>query len=244
MLARWGHRGTGPGEFRMDSGSIAVAADGRVFVADTGNFRVQVFSATGRHLASLGSFGRGAGQFVWPSTVVAGAGGSVYVADDNAATVTKLSASGRQEWRVGDTATRDPDLVGHEHLGGLDAYGRLVMANDDAGRVVYLTAAGHKVAAFGSGASGGNESGSHPTGGDFPGGACGATTDSRGDVYVNSCEESTSAHHDTEIYDARHRLIAAWKRGPLTSSPYFLPDGRAVSLDSQGDVLVLDVHLP
>ena len=45
FMGSWGERGTGPGQFQ-EVGGIAVAPDGRIYVADTGNDRVQVFSST------------------------------------------------------------------------------------------------------------------------------------------------------------------------------------------------------
>lgn len=45
----WGKPGTGPGEFDLPH-AIAVDARGRVYVADRGNARVQVFSSSGRFI--------------------------------------------------------------------------------------------------------------------------------------------------------------------------------------------------
>jgi sugar lactone lactonase YvrE len=46
----WGVPGSGPGEFFLPHG-IAVAADGRVFVCDRENDRIQIFSPDGEYLA-------------------------------------------------------------------------------------------------------------------------------------------------------------------------------------------------
>jgi len=45
----WGVPGTGPGQFYLPHG-IAVAADGRVFVCDRENDRIQIFSPDGEYL--------------------------------------------------------------------------------------------------------------------------------------------------------------------------------------------------
>jgi DNA-binding beta-propeller fold protein YncE len=46
----WGVSGKGPGQFHLPHG-IAVAADGRVFVCDRENDRIQIFSPDGEYLA-------------------------------------------------------------------------------------------------------------------------------------------------------------------------------------------------
>ena len=48
-LSEWGSRGTGPGEFGLPHG-IAVDEDGRVYVVDRDNRRVQVFDGDGMFL--------------------------------------------------------------------------------------------------------------------------------------------------------------------------------------------------
>ncbi|HET8568765.1 MAG TPA: peptidyl-alpha-hydroxyglycine alpha-amidating lyase family protein [Candidatus Limnocylindria bacterium] len=49
LLRSWGAPGTGPGEFMLPHG-IAVHPDGRVFVADRENDRIQIFGPAGEYL--------------------------------------------------------------------------------------------------------------------------------------------------------------------------------------------------
>jgi DNA-binding beta-propeller fold protein YncE len=49
LIQSWGEPGTGPGGFNLPHG-IGVAADGRVFVADRENDRIQIFSSQGQFL--------------------------------------------------------------------------------------------------------------------------------------------------------------------------------------------------
>jgi peptidylamidoglycolate lyase len=74
-LFSWGRRGSGPGEFNVPHG-IARDAMGRVYVADRGNARMQVFDSAGRFLAEWKGpeLGR-------PWAVRVGAAGDLYVAD-------------------------------------------------------------------------------------------------------------------------------------------------------------------
>lgn len=50
LLFSWGQPGTGPGQFNLPHG-IAVGRDGRVYVADRENSRVQVFTPEGEYLS-------------------------------------------------------------------------------------------------------------------------------------------------------------------------------------------------
>ncbi len=60
-----GIAGTGPGELNAPR-NVAVAGDGRIYVLDSGNHRVQVFDADGQYLNSWGSQGGEPGQFNEP----------------------------------------------------------------------------------------------------------------------------------------------------------------------------------
>jgi hypothetical protein len=245
VVRQWGGLGTAPGKFRLYSGAVAIGPEGRVYVADTGNFRIQVFTATGQFVTQFGGYGQGPAEFVWPSDIVVADDGTMYVADDRAATVTALSSTGEQLWRRGTRTETDPELVGHEHLGGIDAGGLLVTANDDAGDVLFLGPDGDVVDAFNTDAAGADVDSSGIPGGHFPRGACGATLDPRGDVFVASCEESYDPRHDTAVYDPQHRLIAGWMRGVLADSPVFGADSHAWAVQAgRPTLLELAVELP
>lgn len=75
-----GKRGDGPGEFNLPR-DMAIGKDGRLYVVDGGNFRVQVFNADGSYHSSFGSVGRQLGNFARPKEVATDADGNIYVAD-------------------------------------------------------------------------------------------------------------------------------------------------------------------
>ena len=75
-----GHRGTGEGEFNLPK-DVAIGPDGRVYVVDSSNFRVQVFEADGTYVHTFGSIGVRPGQFSRPKGVATDPDGNVYVTD-------------------------------------------------------------------------------------------------------------------------------------------------------------------
>jgi hypothetical protein len=79
-LMQWGSYGTADGAFNAPTG-ITVDANGLIYVADTGNRRVQKFSPAGTLLAKWGTSGTGDGQFSTPTGVATDSWGNVWVAD-------------------------------------------------------------------------------------------------------------------------------------------------------------------
>src|SRR5215471_15138259 len=242
VLRRWGKRGSGHGEFDFISAEptvptdvhaqIAVGPDGKVYVSDSGNARVQVFTPQGRFVRQFGSFGSGKGQFLRPYDLVVDSAGNVYVEDDQAQTMSKFSPAGKVIWTIGG-ASGDPDLVGLQKFSAFDAHGRLVIVNDALNRVLYIDASGHKVDAF-----------SPSTAGSPTGNVCSATVDAAGDTYVSGCGPQPSG--PTRAYDRAHRLIAEWPATTysLLSSPAFGPNGEVFALATDGTILKLHITLP
>ena len=81
-IASWGEKGTGPVQFRNPQG-IDVDPSGFLYVADTGNQRIQKIDQRGRFVSEIGGFGWQAEQFDNPVSCWAGNGLDVFVADYN-----------------------------------------------------------------------------------------------------------------------------------------------------------------
>ena len=159
VLRRWGKPGTGPGQFRFIPGDPAVPTDvfgkiavgpgALVYVADSGNARVQVFTPQGRFIRQIGSYGSRTGQFLFSGDIAVDNAGNVYVADAQSDTLAKFSPAGQVAWTIGGNAAADQDLTGCcFNFTGFDAHGRLVIVNDSQNRVLYVDQGGHKVDAF------------------------------------------------------------------------------------------------
>jgi tripartite motif-containing protein 71 len=227
VLRRWGRPGSGPGEFSFvafDSSDpkdiharIAVGANGLVYVSDSGNRRVEVFTPTGTFVRQIGFPGRSEGHLIAPFDVAVDEAGDVFVADDELLSVTKFSPDGRFLWRIGGGISADPDLQGHEHLSAVDAHGRLVMANDDTGAVLYVDASGHVVDRF------------HQVG-------CDVSVDALGNTYVNDCDGRI------HVFDRDHRPVGVWDSG-AQFSPRFGPGGEPFLLNN-GTIMRLRIALP
>jgi DNA-binding beta-propeller fold protein YncE len=75
-----GRQGGVRGQFVAPAG-MAVDAEGNVYVADSGNHRIQKFDSALNFLGAFGSAGGGDGQFNEPWSVAVDAEGNIYVAD-------------------------------------------------------------------------------------------------------------------------------------------------------------------
>lgn len=94
VVGMFGKTGTGNGQFSSNTQGIAVDKAGNVFVADSDNHRIQVFSATGSFLRKWGSLGEGNGQFNVAGDVDVASDGTVAVADQQNGRVQLFTSGG------------------------------------------------------------------------------------------------------------------------------------------------------
>jgi tripartite motif-containing protein 71 len=96
------------GQFSYPYG-MTVGGSGDVYVADTGNHRIQKFDGTGAFLTKCGTRGTSAGQFHSPEGVAVDSSGDVYVTDTHNQRVQKFDSSGTflfmWGWGVDDGST-------------------------------------------------------------------------------------------------------------------------------------------
>jgi DNA-binding beta-propeller fold protein YncE len=101
-----GKRGTEPGEFNLPR-DVALGKDGRIYVVDGGNFRIQIFDKDGKFLKNFGSVGKNIGQFARPKEIAADSQGNVYVVDAAFGNFQIFTPEGELLMFIGDRSERD-----------------------------------------------------------------------------------------------------------------------------------------
>ncbi|HEX5762689.1 MAG TPA: S8 family serine peptidase [Solirubrobacterales bacterium] len=115
LLSEIGEQGSEGGEFVRPEG-IAVDAEGNVWVADTGNDRIQKLTSNGKYVFQVGEKGVEDGQFEAPSGIVINPSGGLLVADTGNDRV--------QEWKY-------PPLIPKVPPSPLSTFGKTGAANGE-----------------------------------------------------------------------------------------------------------------
>jgi DNA-binding beta-propeller fold protein YncE len=229
FITQWGHTGSEPGQFNFGSsqdytkppgGGIAVAGN-FVYVADSGNNRIQRFNLTGGEGMEWGTKGSGPGQFSYPRGVAANAS-EVLVADDDNHRIEKFDPEGAYQSAAGSQGT-GPGQFAFPYGVALDAAGNVYVADDLGHRVVKLNPQLGFLGAWGG-------YGTSPGQLAFP---RAIASDPAGDNYV-----ANTANDRVEVYGPEGRFLrtigaSARALGQLTGP-------RGLALDPSGGLLVSD----
>ncbi len=127
FLGAFGTAGTGPGQLNRAEG-IGVDREGRVYVADSCNHRIQVFDAQGTWLRSHGRAGQGPGEFSYPYDVRVDDEGRQYVCEFGNSRVQVLDARDRTLELIGGPGSA-PGRMNNPWSLCLDARGNLYVAD-------------------------------------------------------------------------------------------------------------------
>jgi DNA-binding beta-propeller fold protein YncE len=145
-----------------------------VYVADTGNNRIQKFTGSGAFITKWGSAGTGNGQFDLPFGVCVSDSGDVYVADANNNRVQRFTPAGAYVTQWGSYGTGDAQF---DALWGVstDASGAVYAVDIGNKRVQKFTSTGGYLTQWGSNGSADGQFG-------LP---YGVEVDASGDIYVS-----------------------------------------------------------
>lgn len=82
FIAVWGEEGSGKLQFKEPHG-ISVSPEGYIYIADTGNQRIQKIDSSGRFICETGGFGWNEEEFNNPVSICAKNGLDLFIADYN-----------------------------------------------------------------------------------------------------------------------------------------------------------------
>lgn len=109
-----GLQGSGAGQFDSPEGIALDTGTGNIYVSDTANNRIQVFTSAGTYLPpAIGSSGSGSGQFNAPKGIVV-INNSIHVVDSGNNRVQKLTLAGTMLDEIGSAFMNGPTAIAGE----------------------------------------------------------------------------------------------------------------------------------
>jgi tripartite motif-containing protein 71 len=137
FLLMWGSNGNANGQFNIkmpDEGSVAVDAEGNVYVGDNDNYRVEKFDRNGRYLAQWGTRGYADGQFAEIADIAIDNQNNVYVSDYLNGTIQKFDGNGRFLLGWGSRGSLEGKFNGAGSI-VFDSQGNVLVAEVETGRL-------------------------------------------------------------------------------------------------------------
>jgi len=245
--------------------TVALDAEGNLFVVDAGHSRIVKFAPDGSVLASWGGNGRGDGEFLEPFGVVFDAQGNVYVSDNQRHVIQKFTPDGAFLLSWGGRGTGDGQLNGAA-VSAVDAQNRVWVADFGNHRVQVFDADGNFLFKFGSRGNGdgqlyfpnevafdaaGNayvtECDNHRVSKFTPDGTfllswdhdfrclAGIEVDGQDRVYVADADNSR-----IQVFDTEGTFITMWGERGTGEGQFTAPVGMA--FDDTGHVYVMDIE--
>jgi predicted membrane-bound mannosyltransferase/DNA-binding beta-propeller fold protein YncE len=233
-----GKPGAGRGQFSAPAG-LAVDGEGNLYVADSGNNRIQKFDGDGHFLGAFGTAGGNNGQFNEPWGVAVDAKGNIYVADTWNHRIQKFDSNFQFQKAWGSAFLE----VGKRQPGPLELFGPRSIAIDADGNVWVTDTGNKRVLKFDSDGNFLAEYGGAGTGpGQFDEPVGIAITPS-GEILVADTWNLRIQRFSPNFDYLGEIPVESWGSHGVTDKPYLavLDDGRIVASDpANSAVLVFD----
>jgi tripartite motif-containing protein 71 len=242
LLTTWGGKGNGESQFKWAYG-IAVDSSGNVYIADSGNYRIQKFDPNGNFIKKWGTKGYVDKSFYdgyalkKPIDVAIDDSGNIFVADSESNCIVKFNSDGIYQYKWGEKGSGDGQFRTP-----------ISIAVDSSGNVYVADLENHRIQKFNSngifqckwGNIGANA-------GEFRY-FSGIAVDKSGNVFV-----ADSFNHCVQKFDTNGVILAKWgkriagydsqwigKRKPEPDDGFISPFD--INVDDQGNVYVLDSY--
>ena len=206
------------GRFTYPRG-IALDSSGNIYVADSGNDRVQKFDSSGNFLLAWGTDGSGDGQFRSPSGIAVDASDNVYVTDTANGNVQKFDSSGNFLLKVAGVST--PNGVAFDSSGNV-----YVSDGSNSNDITKFDSSGNFLLEWGGIGTGD---------GQFKG-IKGVAVDGSGNVYA--IEGGGNGYCRLQKFDSSGNFLLKWGSCGSGDGRFSYPKGIAV--DGSGNVYVVD----
>jgi len=135
----WGSFGKGNGRF--DGQNDVDALNGRVYVADYANHRIQVFDTKGNYLTKWGTYGEENGQIHKASALSIVPSGKIYLSDQFNYRIQEFTANGTFVTTWGTKGEADGQFL-HPHVPAVDSEGNVYVSDRDLANVQKFTGDG------------------------------------------------------------------------------------------------------
>ena len=135
----WGSFGKGNGRF--DGQNDVDPFNGRVYVADYANHRIQVFDTKGNYMTKWGTYGEEDGQIHKASALSVVPSGNIYLSDQFNYRIQVFTSNGTFVTAWGTKGEEDGQFL-HPHVPGVDSEGNVYVSDRDLANVQKFTGDG------------------------------------------------------------------------------------------------------
>ena len=221
-LSTFGAFGVNEGELQNPFGLAVDEVNGFIYVADTANHRIQVFSIYGDYISFFGSSGSGDGQFRHPQGVGVDASGNVYVVGTVNSRIQKFLCSGGSctyDMQFGTKGSGNDQFYLPRDI-SLDSAGNIYVCDSGNDRILKFDPSGNWQATIGAGDI------FNPYGIDV---------DDSGNIYVADTE-----NHRIIKYDPSGTILMQFGSYGTGDGEFRHPHD--VAVDGEGNIFVADTN--
>jgi DNA-binding beta-propeller fold protein YncE len=228
LVAQWGSVGTAEGQFHAPQ-AISIDSKDNVYVADTGNNRIQVFQVLssngtyGTFLRGWGGFGTDNGFFNQPRGIAVDQGGNVYVADTGNNRIQVFFSNGTFMRGWGTEGT----------FSGFFSHPEGTAVNPLSGNVYVADTGNNRIQVFSSNGIAQSEWGGFGTDNGFFNQPRGIAVDQGGNVYV-----ADTGNNRIQVFSSNGTFITKWGSQGTADRQFSNP--LRIAIDSLNNVYVVD----